>query len=376
MKSNMSIGMISFTKNGSQLAHLLKHKILLSERMIQAYSIKKYAKENELYPLETTLKQWTKEQFQKREAIIFIGAVGIAVRAIAPFVKDKTVDPAVIVIDEQGKFVISLLSGHIGGANDFTTEIANYIHAIPVITTATDINGIFSVDTFAKKQHLIIDNMKLAKEISAALLDRETVGLLSDFPIKGRVPKEITMLEKEKIDSVSKSIYIAEKKTFVKTKKENKENECLETDIVEASPFNKTLYLLPCIYTLGIGCKKGTSVEKIEHLADEILQKHSIDKRQIEKITSIDLKANEAGLLQFCERRKLSLTTYTAEELEQAEGEFTTSEFVKKITGVSNVCERSAVLGSEQGSIIQKKVAKDGVTIAIAKKDWSVEFEW
>lgn len=278
----MSIGMISFTKNGSQLAHLLKHKILLSERMIQAYSIKKYAKENELYPLETTLKQWTKEQFQKREAIIFIGAVGIAVRAIAPFVKDKTVDPAVIVIDEQGKFVISLLSGHIGGANDFTAEIANYIHAIPVITTATDINGIFSVDTFAKKQHLIIDNMKLAKEISAALLDGETVGLLSDFPIKGRVPKEITMLEKEKIDSIAKGIYIAAKKTFVKTKKENKENECLETDRVETSPFNKTLYLLPCIYTLGIGCKKGTSVEKIEHLADEILQKHSIDKRQIE----------------------------------------------------------------------------------------------
>lgn len=370
----MSIGMISFTKNGSKLAYILKHKIALSNQIVQAYSIKKYAKENELYPLETTLKQWTKEQFQKREAIIFIGAVGIAVRSIAPFVKDKTVDPAVLVIDEQGKFVISLLSGHIGGANDFTNEIANYIDAIPVITTATDMNGIFSVDTFAKKQHLIIDNMKLAKEVSAALLDGEMVGLISDFPVKGIVPKEITMLEKGETHSSSKGIYISEKKILVKTKRKKKEKEFLETDITETSPFNETLYLLPCIYTIGIGCKKGTSVEKIEYLVNEILQKHNIDKRQIEKIASIDLKAKEVGLLQFCERRKLSLITYTAEELQQITGDFTASEFVKKITGVSNVCERSAVLGSRKGTMIQKKVAKDGVTIAIAKRDWSVDF--
>jgi cobalt-precorrin 5A hydrolase len=285
-----------------------------------------------------------------------VGASGIAVRAIAPYVKDKTLDPAVAVVDEKGKYAISLLSGHLGGANDLVRSIAGIIGAEPVITTATDVSGRFAVDEWAKKNHLQIGDRKLAKEISAAILNGETVGVSSEFPIEGPLPEQLLCYTKEQ--------------TAPGTGIEQGCNDRLKIGFKisiyeEDGPFEKTLHLIPRTVTVGIGCRKGTTIAAVEELLEQVLKEQKISVNAIEKICSIDIKKEEAALNQLADKLGVPLQFFSAAELEQLEGGFTASTFVSQITGVDNVCERAAVLGSG-GELIVKKQALNGVTAAMA----------
>ena len=122
--------------------------------------------------------------FAEKRAMIFVSATGIAVRAIAPWIRDKMTDPPVVTVDEGAQFVIPLLSGHVGGANELARHIADWLEAVPVITTATDVNGKFAVDLFASAYHMTIIDRKEAKNISAAVLEGKQIGVFSDLPIK------------------------------------------------------------------------------------------------------------------------------------------------------------------------------------------------
>lgn len=177
------------------------------------------------------------EYFNKADALIFIGASGIAVRAIAPYVKSKTTDPAVLVIDECANFVISLLSGHIGGANGLARQIAAAIKAVPVVTTATDVNNLFAVDEWAARRGMVIESMEAAKDFAAALVAGKTAGLCSDYVIKGALPSGV-----EFAGSGETGMAV----TTCKNKK----------------PFNTTVVLMPKILHLGIGCRRNTPLEK------------------------------------------------------------------------------------------------------------------
>lgn len=351
----MKLAMISFTERGSRLCRNLSEALEIQGYCCEAYAIKKYAAPHGLLPLTRPLQEWTGEMFDKCSAICFIGASGIAVRSIAPFVRDKTKDPAVVVMDEKGIFAISLLSGHLGGANDLAGVLANLTGAIPVITTATDVNGRFAVDVFAKKNSLYIENMTYAKEISADVLDEKPVGFYSDFPVMDQIPEEIIPVTNEQVFKGTAGIAVTLHEGTL--------------------PFKHTLHLIPKILTVGIGCRKGTDASDIEKAVLDALGVAGISVHGVEQIASIDLKAEEAGIISFCEKYKIPFITYSKEELSEVEGTFTESEFVKEITGVSNVCERSAVLGSLRGRLIQKKKAANGITTAIALREWSVEFE-
>ena len=285
------------------------------------------------------------EQFQWANALIFVGACGIAVRAIAPHIRSKTTDPAVLCIDEQGKFVIPLLSGHIGGANKLALELADGLNAQAVITTATDINGRFSVDSWAVQNGFMIGNMTIAKEISAAILEHD-IPLSSSLPIVSGLPDGVLLSGTGEI-----GIYIGWKKL---------------------SPFHKTLNLIPKILHFGIGCRKGTDCDTIRETISEIFEREKIDKRAIKIISSIDLKANEEGLLEFSRRENLPIIFYSVEELNAVPGSFSGSDFVKKITGVDNVCERAAMIGAEK--LVLKKTAFNGITVAIAAERKEVSF--
>lgn len=171
-RKNMTIAMISFTKTGMELGEQLKTILSSHTHEVQSYTKSKY-----ISGIEWTgsLQEWTQKHWGNAEAVIFIGAVGIAVRAIAPFVKDKLTDPAVLVLDEKGTFCISLLSGHVGGANELTRQISENIGSMPVITTATDVNECFAIDEFAKQQNVTFQNRKQIKEVSSALLAGEKI---------------------------------------------------------------------------------------------------------------------------------------------------------------------------------------------------------
>ena len=283
--------------------------------------------------------------FAENEALIFIGACGIAVRAVAPYIRSKTTDPAVIVIDDQARYVIPILSGHIGGANRLARHIAALLDAVPVITTATDGAGKFSCDAWAVQNNCAISSMDVAKKVSAAVLNKE-IPIASDFELPSSLPDGLVPGENGDI-----GIYIG---------------------IHDRSPFNNTLRLVPRILTLGIGCRKGTGKEHLLSAVKTVFANNGLDLRAVEKIASIDAKKDEKGLLSCAEDLGAEIIFYSADELNGAEGDFDESDFVRKTVGTGNVCERSAVIAG--GRLVVRKTRMEGVTVAVAEKDWRVEF--
>lgn len=294
-------------------------------------------------------KQYVEPLFSVVDALIFVGACGIAVRAIAPFVKNKFTDPGVIVVDELGLQVISLLSGHIGGANELTRRIASSIGAIPVITTATDINHRFTADEWAKNHGLAIASMQAAKRFAAEIL-RKDVPVYSDFSIEGKLTGGLFRGDQGKTGLVIS---------------------CRKIEM-----FDDPLVLIPKILHLGIGCKRGTPKEKIRAAVLKVLEAQDIYIKAIADVSSIDVKQDETGLLDFCSGWKLPVCFFSADELLAVEGDFSSSAFVKSTVGVDNVCERAAMLSAgKDAKLIVKKTCLDGVTVAVAQEEWSVRFE-
>lgn len=356
----MDIAIISFTGNGRLLAERVAARLRNGKHIVSTDIKCASAKDS----IKCTLSEWTNRQFQQKDALIFVGATGIAVRAIAPYVRSKVTDPAVLLIDEKGNYCIPLLSGHIGGANELAAGISKAIQAVPVITTATDINQRWAVDVFASKNGLYIQDMKKAKEISARILEGERIAI------------ECQGLASEHLHEMGKT---GELILWNESKSDCQEGLLLEPDIsigiYKKPEYRQTLYLIPKSVTLGIGCRKGTSADQIESVVNKILAREGIWKESILKAASIDLKAEEPGILEYCKRQKIEFFVYSADELRRIEGHFSKSDFVKQVTGVENVCERSAVCASNQGSLIVRKQAGEGVTVALAAEEWRVHFE-
>ncbi len=291
-----------------------------------------------------SLSGWTEDNFTRREALIFVGAAGIAVRAVAPWIKNKTEDPAVLCVDETGRYVIPLLSGHLGGANTLAETIAAITGGEAVITTATDINGLFAVDLWAKRQKMEILQPERIKGISSRILRGETIRVDCRWPVAGKPPAGV---EPGTPGDVRVSLYREE---------------------------DGALQLVPRIIRLGIGCRRGTAEETLAAVFERFCRERGLLPQAVACAASIDLKADEEGLKAFCAARNWPLCFCSAEELRTAEGAFSASPFVEKTVGVDNVCERAAVLAG--GRLIERKFAAEGVTFAAAEgdfaPDWSV----
>ena len=353
----MNIAIASFTKNGKLISEKLQTEFEKQGAKLSVY--------------ETEHKAWIAENWKTSELIIYIGATGIAVRYIAPHIHDKMTDPAVLVVDEKENFCISLISGHIGGGNEWARKVAEILGAIPVITTATDLNDVFAVDIFAKKNDLQIGERVLAKEISAKILGGEIIPIVSEVLIEGKLPKDLRNYEPTEIENDRN---YRDKADNCKGDEIDNDNELgIYVGVFNKSPFKRTLHLIPKVVCVGIGCRKGIEKKQIQDLVE--VGTTELQKYAINSISSIDLKADEKGLLEFCEEERIDFKTYTASDLEMLEGEFSESVFVKEITGVSNVCERSAVKTSGNNELYLKKTSQNSATIAISMKKWSVRYE-
>ena len=323
-----------FTNKGAQLGGMLAEQLNCTAQK----------------PPKGGLASLTEKLFHEADALIFIGACGIAVRAIAPLIVSKASDPAVIVLDELGKHVISLLSGHIGGANDLARRIAGYTGGEAVITTATDVNGRFSVDAWAVKHNCTIDSMEHAKEYAASILKRD-VPLFSDFEICGELPGGVFVGSEGACGAIIS----------------------VQTDAI---PFDTTLRLIPRILHVGVGCKRGTPKEKIEAAIDHALNEHRLDRRAVKAVASIDVKKDEEGLLAWCHENQLPVSFSSADELNAVKGTFSHSDYVFKTVGTGNVCDRAAMRSAgEDAQLLVSKMILDGVTVGVAQEKWSVSFE-
>lgn len=331
----MVIKIISFSDTGFALGKRLKE--LLAGNGCQA-SIERSGQNG------ISVMKWTTEHFHCCDALIFIGAAGIAVRAIAPHIKSKLSDPAVLVIDDAAQYVIPILSGHLGGANELAYKIANDLGACPVITTATDIYKVFAVDNWAKKLGMAIINPSQIQKVSSRVLSGQEIIISSPFEFSGTLPDEIRICKKG--GDVVADIYRQ------------------DTD---------ALILVPRIVSLGIGCRKNTPFHEINAAFEIFCSRQGIYPQAVCGVFSIDLKKDEAGILEFCDSRGLPYTCFSAQELSQAEGNFTSSGFVMEVTGTDNVCERSAVLGS-MGELIAAKMTFGGITMAAAINKFTLYF--
>ncbi len=341
----MRINAVAFSTNGCRTAIRLKEAFPEEDLRIFA---KTQCDTLGVERIEGKTSEWTGKSFEECDAIVFIGAIGIAVRYIAPYIKSKATDPAVIGMDEHGHWTVALLAGHIGGANALTARIAERLGSEPIITTATDLNGKFSVDTFATVNGLRIMGLKTAQDVSVRVLDGAFVGFTTEIPVKGDLPAGLTPA-----DSGEFGVSISAD--------------------VEKKPFDTTMKLVPMDIILGIGCKRDTDPEKLREFVTEILRQDGIPSQRIGAVCSVDLKKDEAAILELAKHFRVPAKFYTSEELMSLEGEFTKSDFVKSITSVDCVCERSSVKPFG-GEITRRKTAKDGMTVAICRRPMELRF--
>ncbi|ERI91114.1 CbiG protein [Clostridiales bacterium oral taxon 876 str. F0540] len=318
----MKIAVISFNSKGNSIAQVIKESInadLFAKDQIKGFNLKEIAK----------------ALMENYNALIFIASTGIAVRAVAPYLRSKAEDPAVLVIDVFGKHVISLLSGHLGGANELAIEIAELIKAEPIITTATDGMGIEAPDMIAKRNNLVIENPKTAKDISALLVDGRKVAFI-DEENKIKAPKGYS----DDLEAYKGLVYVTNK------------------DI-------KTLYLIRKNIVLGIGCKKNYSPEKMKKTVLKALKNYNLDYRSVKAVVTIEIKKEEQAIVELAQNLKAEFKIFTIDDIKKVEHKYKGSDFVEKNVGVRAVCEPCVELYGAR--LITEKLNCEGMTLCIGE---------
>ncbi len=348
----MKIAIISATYDGAVLAKRTAQELAglqVTTYAKQGYKTGNATEYNSLCELVDSI-------FHQVDGFLFIMAAGIAVRVIAKHIKDKRIDPAVLVMDDKGTHVISLLSGHIGGANRLARQIALVTGAVPVITTATDVSGRLAPDEAAAQLNMSIYPFENLKAVNAALAGGKRVFYFLDM----------TVPQAEQIQN-----FLASKGTLLPVEKIADTSSYDAAVIISTQEFSLAkpyIYLRPPGLSIGIGCRRGTAQEVIREAIEDACRSIGKDMKDITVLASVDVKNNESGLLAVAQELGVPLAFYTPTELRKCieANELGISPFVEKEIGVGNVCEAAALLASRSKVLWKKKTTYNKVTVAIA----------
>ena len=336
------IAIYALTQKGAETARKIADLL-----QADCYVLQRYAAGPDT-PFDS-LKGVVADKFAKYESHIFVAASGIVVRMIAPQLKSKDVDPAVVVVDQNGEFAISLVSGHLGGANELARLLGDKIGAVPVITTATDCAGVPSIDLMAREQELLIGDIGLIKHVNSALLDGERVPVYDPD----------SFLDMAGLDKYFVAVDTVEKLS---------EFRCgIVVDWHVHDLPERVLALYPRCLSLGVGCRRGASADEILKLVRSVVAENGIVLESISSIGSIDAKRDEAGLLEAAAVLGLEPEFFSADELDEIEVA-NPSDMVMKHMGVGGVCEAAAMKLSGAKHIMVPKTKSSRVTAAIARK--------
>jgi cobalt-precorrin 5A hydrolase len=293
------------------------------------------------------LKDEVGRQFAGFPRHVFIMAAGIVVRSIAHRLAHKTTDPAVVVCDEAGQFAISLVSGHIGGANDLAREVARTTGGLPVITTATDVNRVPAIDIIATQDRLTIENPDAIKSVNMALITGNPIFVHDPFGIVAhRLPQDQVIVSA--VDAFGRN----DAGIFV-------DHMCLDLP-------PHVLVLRPGSLVAGVGCNRGTTVEEMHDLLVKTFATNRLAISSLRSLATVDLKADEPGLLALAESLNLPLTIFTRDRLKGVAQVPTPSTMVEKHIGVKSVCEAAALLATHRGRLIVPKQKTANATVAVA----------
>lgn len=293
--------------------------------------------------------------FRRGHGLICIMATGIVVRSLAPQLQSKALDPAVVVLDEGGQFAISLLAGHLGGANALTRQVAALLGATPVITTATDVNGLLAWDEAARLAGLAIEPLARIRTLNSLLLQGERIALVDP---EGLIADEFAAAPGiDVVPDFSAANHVgAVGRVFV-----------TERLVPQLEQQEDLLLLRPRRLVLGIGCNRHTSREEITQAANDVLRSAGLALLAVGRIATITEKGDEAGLLAFAEELRLPLTTYNREELNRVRGPSPPSAHALAAVGAFGVCEPAALLAAEGGPLLIPKQKCGQVTVAVAR---------
>lgn len=283
---------------------------------------------------------------------VFVAAAGIVVRAISPHLKSKDLDPAVIVLDQEGKYVVSLLSGHLGGANELAREVAGLTGGSAVITTATDTAGVPAIDVLAKKRNLRIGNLEVVKSINMALLEGRPVQI---FDPEDRLGLKYQAPDAFCIKWVENEGQWRNEHPGVWVTWESKRAEI---------GMNRLIFYPKCLVA-GVGCNRGTDAREILNLIKSTFQYQKISLQSLKCLTTIEAKRDEQSLLDAAEELKIPLLFFGKSDLESIKAPHPSS-VVEKHMGVSSVCEATALLKTGGGRLLIPKTKSRNATLAVA----------
>lgn len=332
---------IYITDNGRRVAERLKS--LLPDAEIARYS-----------------PAGVEDLWRRNEALVFIMASGIVVRTIAPLLKDKRTDPAVVVLDEAGKHAISLVGGHLGGANDLAREVAAHLGGEAVITTASDVNNLPSIDLWARDNNLVIENWDVLPLVATSYLNNGGLRVYCDIPLE-LPPEFLRMADPRFADAIitnSRDVYAGSPRCTITG----------EGCSTGACRVKGQLTLRPVNLVTGIGCNSGTSLDEIENAVQRTLDEHDLVFLSLHSLATIDIKGSEPGLRGFAEKYGLALHTYSRSDLNAVPG-VARSEAAFKATGAYGVSEPAALLAAGADKLLVPKQKKGNVTVAVAKMD-------
>ena len=332
----MKVAIISVSDKGKELALTIKKHLDDDSTVIRADLFHK------------DVKKYLKIAFYEYDAIVAIMASGILIRSIAPYIKSKTTDPAVINIDDNGNFVISTLSGHLGGANKLTNKIATLIDATPVITTSSDINNRLGIDVLASDLYLSIDKPKEILFFNKAILDGQKITLT----MKNEKKYLLNYLEKNTLEMDVSLVNC----------------DSVSEDEIKVGLDGHEIILKEKKMVVGIGCRRGKEYEKIHEGFSKSINELNIDASRVNQLASAEIKKDEKGILKLSEKLNIPVNFVDMERLKLFESQdVQKSEFVKSKFGIYGVCEPSALITAGFDSkLIYKKTSYDGVTIAVA----------
>ncbi|WP_379133111.1 cobalt-precorrin 5A hydrolase [Paenibacillus sp. sgz500958] len=305
--------------------------------------------------------------FSRYEGLILFFSLGAVVRLIAPLLQDKRTDPAIVAVDERGEHAISVLSGHLGGANTLTLRVAEILNSRPVITTASDVQGTIAADLLGQEFGWTAESYKHMKLVSSAIVNGEEVAFIQECGERNWLPSGSALPEHVKLyNHAEETAGIPLHAVILVTDRilEEKEYDRLLT--------NGVLYR-PKSLVLGIGCNRGTTLEELEAVLEDTFSELNLALESVLGVATINLKADEQGLLALCRNHGWELTVYTAEQLNTIPVP-QPSETVFRVTGAYGVCEPAALLFSGAKEWLLPKRKSGNVTLSIARipsEEWS-----
>jgi cobalt-precorrin 5A hydrolase len=349
---------VAITKHGTAIARRIQEQL----PVVDVYYPEKFAQGDEssrgITLFADSVVNHVPALFSGYSGLIGIFSLGAMVRLIAPLLRDKKTDPAVVVVDDRAEHVISVLSGHLGGANDLTYRVAQALGARPVITTASDVGQTIAVDLLGRAFGWEIENFEKVTAVSAAVVNEERIHIIQEagevdwWPYQKPMPSHFSVFH-----SVEESLNQSFDAALVITPR-------LLTEEESRRLLTRGVLYRPKVIVLGVGCNRGTTAEEIESVIEDTLTSAGLSIKSVRNVATIDRKADEAGLLAVCEKYHWPLVTYTAEELNAVDIP-NPSETVFQYVGAYGVSEPAARLSSGAEDWVVEKVRSGNVTVSV-----------